>query len=238
MEYLISLTVHLILVLILVFVGGPSGSRLTPSDDLKAISVTLMSSRELRGRGIKKVDPKKLPPPKWTPPKEKAAQEELVFFDEETLPKKKERKPILEKGDVDPDKAKRLQDAIAQIKKEVASRPKPRDDNYGFGKEAGDGVGIPGGGGEEIPSYMRAIRERIKSNFFVRKNPEKLEARIHVWLSPDRSIRKLEIEQESGNHLYDLRCEHAIKKTAPFSEAPDDELRKLMLGGFVVGCNY
>lgn len=243
MEYLLSLFIHIVLIAIVVL-GRPSlGLQLKGG---KSISVTLTSMGDLTKAGVAKPDPTRLPPPRWIPPPPPPPKkEEMVFLDKKQAARhEKEKKKELKPNEPDEaDKKSALRNAVAQLRQNIDSRPKPRADNYGFGKTEGGGAGDAGGdvSGEDLP-FMVRIKERIITNFFIiNKNlvdhASGLSTIIRAKVSPDRTIRKLEIEKESGSDYFDRRCEFAIKKSAPFPEIPDDYLKDMMLDGFRVECN-
>ena len=214
----LSAGVHLVLLAVLIF--GLHWQSQRPA----AVQVELWSQLPdvatpppVEPKAVPKVEPKPevKPPPKV---EQKAAKPDIAIEREKkkTPPKPKEEPPLKF------DDTARIKEQLAQEQKALQAQPRPEAKPAAAPPVAG----LPDAG--YVDRIRAAIRRWVVVPSDIKGNPEAI---FHVVQIPSGDVIVVTLVKSSGNQLYDVAVERAIRKASPLPkpDQPEHFLREMNL---------
>lgn len=175
---------------------------------------------------------KKKPDVKKEEPKEEAKKEEP----KKPEPKKPEVKPEVKKEDPKPaakPATDPIKDALAKAKAAASREPSPQQGSavtraLAEAKRKAGGVGGGGGGEGDGPGgggigdvYIGQVMMAVRPNWgFPSSSRQNLTCTVRVQVDAQGKILRAELEQSSGNSLFDTSTVNAIRKTGADGQFP------------------
>ena len=249
-NFLISLGLHAILVLVAYF-GGMAISKIFKDENLEV----MRSSVRVDVVGM----------PKFTVQELKAMQNDVPAPKEPEVAvgKKEEAKPevadVIKKDDlvIQEESKKKTKASFLSLlneasSKKVAAKEQKKGKESGKGNKNLEALVLEGNrlssgtalvgeysdqSNSEIAIYGQAVIDNTRRFW---KLPSYLKdlslaCQIRVFISPNGSILKLDLHKSSGNSEYDSRAEKAVRDASPFAKAPGELGNRLANSGLILG---
>ena len=228
-----SAILHLPLALLLVGAwGGDSRRPLIDRDIYMVSAVALPKARDLPDKAAA---PKKkqAPAPKPKPKSEPAPQPDELVLKE----KRDEEKEPQEEEATEPESSK-ANDRSTDRASLLASLTEKADELRFATDPDGDPEVEPEAGlkarfGRQLTPYERQVRDAIQYNWFPKFTGQ---ARDGLWaavgfdIDTNGSILAPEIEESSGDYIYDQSCLRAVIRTRRVPPPPSDAARRISVG--------